>query len=121
MNLTAAEAAQVLGCSPNHVYRLAREGRLPREGAPNAWRRYPLDQVERASLEMLPGRGAHAYWATTREAAQILGVTRERVRQLADRDRIPAVRHHDRWFFRRAQLEVVATARDARKLAGEWG
>lgn len=117
VNLTAAKAAEVIGCSRNHVYRLARQGRLAREGAPNKWRRYPLEAVERTALELLGGGGGRPYWATTAEAAEaaeILGVTSERVRQLADRGRIPAVRHRARWFFRREQLEVVANARDCR-------
>ena len=110
----------MLGCSRNHVYRLARQGRLVADGAAHTWRRFTLEAVERASLEMLRG-GGHPYWATTAEAAEVLGVSEERVRQLAGRGRIPAVRHHGRWFFRRGQLEVVTTARNARKFAGEWG
>ena len=110
----------MLGCSRNHVYRLARQGRLVADGAEHSWRRFPLEAVERASLEMLRG-GGHPYWASTVEAAQILGVTEERARQLAGRGRIPAVRHRGRWLFRRKQLAVVANARDARKQAGEWG
>lgn len=117
MRITAAEAARILGCSRNHVYRLARQGRLPRAGKPNGWGQYDREVVEALSLVALPQLGGgHDYWATTTEAAEILGVSVERVRQLATTGRVPAVRHGRRWVFRRDQLEVVANARDARKL-----
>jgi len=44
----------------------------------------------------------------------MLGVTRKRVLQLVQAERIPPVRHNDRWYFRRHQAEVVANAREAR-------
>ncbi|WP_414689819.1 helix-turn-helix domain-containing protein [Nocardioides sp.] len=51
----------------------------------------------------------HHYWADTREAADLLGVTGKRVRQLIRTDLLPAVQAtNGRWYFRRAQLEVVA-------------
>ena len=123
MGLTAAEAATVLGCSVNHVYRLSRQGRLPRNGAPGTWGGYDAAVVERVSLDRLDRRvlGDHPWWVDVAEAAAILEVSRERVRQLAAHGRVPAVRHEGRWLFRRRQLEVVANARNARKFAGEWG
>jgi excisionase family DNA binding protein len=123
MGLTAAEAATVLGCSVNHVYRMARQGRLPRSGARGTWAGFDADVVERVSLERLHRRTlvGHPWWADVAEAATVLGVSRERVRQLAAQGRVPAVRHQGRWLFRRHQLEVVANARNARKFAGAWG
>lgn len=123
MRVTAAEAARILGCSRNHVYRLARQGRLPRTGAPQKWAGYNRETVETYSLQQLGARGpsGHPYWMSVSEAADILGVTPARVRQLARSGRIPALRHTRVWVFRRHQLEVVANARDARKFAGEWG
>lgn len=48
-------------------------------------------------------------------------MTVTRVHQLVDRGFVPAVWHSGRWYFRRHQLEVVANARDARKLRGTLG
>lgn len=122
MGLTAEEAARILGRSRNHVYRLARLGRLPRDGEPQKWAQYDRETVEALSLAALPQYGGgHPYWATTDEAATILGVSTTRVRQLVAAGRLPAVRHGRRWVFRRDQLEVVANARDARKYAAEGG
>jgi predicted site-specific integrase-resolvase len=56
-----------------------------------------------------------AHWIGTRSAAQILGVSVRRVRQLAALGLLPAM--HDtrgNLRFRRAQVEVIANARDAR-------
>lgn len=114
VGLTAKEAAAIIGCSRNHVYRLVNQGRLPTV-SPQKWAQLDPAEVERFSLARLPSRvRAHHYWASTTEAAAILGVSRERVHQLVAAERIPAVRHHDTWLFRRNQLEVVANAREAR-------
>lgn len=91
MGITAAQAARNLGCSRNHVYRLARQGRLPRGGEPHTWGRYDRATIEALSLATLGQHGGHEYWATTAGAADILGVTPNRVRQLADLGRVPAV------------------------------
>ncbi|WP_414689820.1 helix-turn-helix domain-containing protein [Nocardioides sp.] len=57
----------------------------------------------------------HHYWADTREAADLLGVTIKRVHQLIRKEFLPAVQApYGRWYFRRAQLEVVTNARNAR-------
>jgi excisionase family DNA binding protein len=53
-------------------------------------------------------------WITSRQAAAILGVSRERVAQLARRDLLPYVTAGRRRYFRRPQIEVVAHARDVR-------
>jgi hypothetical protein len=56
-----------------------------------------------------------SYWATGQDAADLLGVGRQRLQQLADADRVPFVRAHDGVrLYRRGQLETVANARDAR-------
>ena len=59
-------------------------------------------------------------WLNTIEAAdtEILGVTPRRVRQLVQRGLMPEVRRGNRsyYYFRRAQVEVIANARRSRKL-----
>lgn len=116
MGLTAAEAAEILGVTRQSVYRLVHEGKLPKpDKYKNAGLR--LDDVERASLERLRPRASHPYWVCVREAAELLGLSRTRIRQLADAGRVPGVLHDGRWWFRRPQIEVVANAREARRWA----
>jgi hypothetical protein len=81
----------------------------PRHGAD---RRPP-----RQDLRWLEGRvpAGHPYWLSTVEAADVLGVTRERVRQLAAADRRPCVVHAGRRYHRRHQVEVIANARESRR------
>jgi hypothetical protein len=70
--------------------------------------------VERLSLERhKPGRG---YWVTETDAARILGISRARVQQLRQADRLPVVEHRGRHYYRRAQLEVLSNARESRRL-----
>ena len=51
----------------------------------------------------------------------MLGVTPNRVRQLVQRGFIPVVEHDGRRYFRRRQIEVVANARESRKVTGTLG
>ena len=56
-------------------------------------------------------------WLNTTAAAEILGVSPRRVRQLVERGFLPAVRRGRRSYcYRRAQVEVIANARESRKL-----
>ena len=65
MGLTAAEAAEILGITPQSVYRLVHEGKLPKPAKyKNAG--LQLDDVERASLQRLRPRQPHPYWAGVR-------------------------------------------------------
>jgi excisionase family DNA binding protein len=117
--ISGAEPAQILGlASEFSVYRLVSQGVLPKA---RKYAKRGLDQadVERVALDRWkPG---HSYFATTTEAAELLGVTRNRVQQLVDRGFLPAIRHDGRWFFRRHQVEVVVNAREARRLRGTLG
>ena len=116
MGLTAAEAAEILGMNTQSVYRLIHEGKLPKQAKyKNAGLR--LEDVELASLERLRTRQRHPYWAGLQEVADVLCLSRTRVRLLAALGRVPSVRHRGRWWFRRAQIEVVANARKARRWA----
>lgn len=59
-----------------------------------------------------------SYWVDTVQAAAILEVSANRVRQLCGRGRIPFLVHageRRRWMMRRAQIEVVAHARTLRR------
>lgn len=116
--LTGAQAADILDVTEHHVARLVREGKLVRR------RRYQHNGLDRDAVEQLalerykPG---HPYWATTVEVATVLGVARERVRQLVAARRILAVMHGGRRYFRRHQVEVIANARESRRLAHRHG
>ena len=117
--ITAKEAAGILDVTSQSVHKYVCAGIIPK-GQKHVSGGLDRDTVERVSLARLQLRrrpGPHPYWATTREATEILGVSRARVRQLAERGRIPAVWHEGHWYFRRHQIEVVANARDARKWA----
>ncbi len=50
-----------------------------------------------------------SYWLTGARAAAILGISRQRLDQLARANQVPSVRHRD-WIrlYRRAQIEVMA-------------
>jgi Helix-turn-helix domain len=114
IGISAAEAAEILGIHELSVSRLLGRGIL-RKAIPH--RKIGLDRadVERIALERNAHRD-HRYWTTTAGAAEILGVTANRVRQLVDRGFLPAVRHDGRWYLRRHQVEVIANARESRKL-----
>jgi hypothetical protein len=45
-------------------------------------------------------------------------VTSNRVRQLVDRGFLPVVQHQGRWYLRRHQVEVIANARESRRVRG---
>jgi excisionase family DNA binding protein len=114
MGLCAAEAAEIIGVTCQTVYKLVHSGALPKQ---HKRQRSGLDReaVERAGLARVPARDGHPYFLTVIEAAEVLSVSPERVRQLASRGRLPVVEHDGRRLFRRPQLDVVANARQARK------
>lgn len=107
--LDAFEAAPVLGCSPDEARQLLSDRRLP------------LPEVERLALKVYPWRrfvdDARSYWVTIRQAAKILGLSRQRVEQLLEADRLPyEVASGGTRLMRRRQLETVANGRLARNL-----
>ncbi len=84
--LTAKEAAVILDVTSESVHKYVCAG-IIHKGEKNARGGLDRDTVEQVSLTRLPLRrrpGPHPYWATTREAAEVLGVSRARVRQLAE-------------------------------------
>jgi excisionase family DNA binding protein len=78
---------------------------------------YGLDRsdVEQLALERYTPQ-PWTYWLTTRQAADVLGVTPVWVRQLVKRGFLPAVTHDGHRYFRRHQVEVIANARESRRL-----
>jgi excisionase family DNA binding protein len=110
--LDAFQAAPVLGCSPDDARHILCDRRLP------------LPEVEHLALRTYPWRrfmnDARSYWVTVRQAARILGVSRQRVQQLLEADRLPyEVASGGTRLMRRRQLETVARARMARRFGLE--
>ncbi len=106
---TVFEAARILGCSPHEAKVML------------AGRRFTLADVEALALEYYPWRrhtrDLDSYRVTVRQAAEILGVSIPRVKQLLDTDYLPYLTHRDgARLMRREQLETVANARLSRKL-----
>ena len=106
--LSVFQAAHVIGCSPSDVNKLVDQPLI-------------IENVEAAALFHYPWK-AHvhdpdSYWVTTAQAAQILAVNNARVKQLITAGRIPYETHRSgTYLMRRHQLEVVANARQAKKL-----
>lgn len=112
MGLTLEEAAEILGVARSTVQRLVLAGDLTRT---HRYRHAVLDREEVERLALTRFRRGHPYWCSSGEARKILGLSRTRVRQLTERDRIPGVQHEGRWYFRRHQIENLANARRARR------
>jgi len=117
--ITLDEAAHILGCSRRTVVRHIDSGRLPAAGSKYQRRRVSRADAEQLALR-LPSSRSHfdletSYWVTATAAAAIVGVNVSRLNQLVAAGRLPYETHADGIrMFRRAQLEVVANARDAR-------
>jgi excisionase family DNA binding protein len=109
--LSAAEAARILGVRESTVANWVSEGVLPKAVK---WQRSGLDRADVENLALERYTPGHPCFATNREAAQILGVSRERVKQLVDSGRLPCVEYRGRRYFRRQQVQVIANARNAR-------
>ncbi len=113
-----AEAAHIVGCSVRTLVRYIEAGRLP-AGPARQRRRVSRVDAEtlaftvRSSLARVPGE--MSYWVGVREAAEVLGVSLQRVWQLASMGFVPAERHASGvWLFRREQLLTVGNSRAAR-------
>ena len=113
LGISRAEAARILGIRELSVTRLVRQGVLHK---PAKDQRFALDLAEVEQLALERYHPGHPYWMSTGEAAELLGVTPTRVRQLVARGFVPAVAQEGRSYFRRHQLEVIANARQSRKL-----
>ena len=109
--LSAAEAASILGVRASTVHQWVAKGVLPKAVK---WQRYGLDRVDVENLALQRYTPGHPWLATNREAAQMLGVSRERVKQLVDAGRLPCLEYRGHRYFRRQQIQVIANARNAR-------
>src|SRR5689334_11178575 len=105
LGLSASEAGEILGVQARWVDRMVCDGRL-REAVKHARRGLDRTDVETIALERTIG-----YWVGTREAAQMLGISVSRVKQLCAEQRLSFRRHGREHRFRRAQIEVIANAR----------
>jgi hypothetical protein len=112
--LDAFQAAQVLGYAPTEARRL-----LNAQPA-------TLERVERMALDGYRWKSHNddpdSYWVTVKQAASILDVSRQRVKQLLEADQVPyEVARGGARLMRREQLETVANARMARRMASRPG
>ena len=108
--VTVFDAAHILGCSPRQAQALLA-------------RRRPLTlaRVEALALEHYSWRrhthDPESYWVTVSQAAEILGVSIQRTKELLDKDFLPYLTHKSgARLMRRQQLETVANARLSRRL-----
>jgi hypothetical protein len=94
--VTLDEAASILGSSRSTVRRHVLAVRLTAGGF------YEHRTLSRAEVEALAAQlynwrdarqDAESYWVTGRHAAGVLGISRSRLGQLADEDRVPYIRH----------------------------
>jgi hypothetical protein len=104
--MTLAEAAHILGMLPWQAELVL--GRI----------QYDLDAVERvAQSRYRPGAHRYdrfSYWVGTAQAAEILGLSTARVKQLCTAEKIPYVFHcSGARLMRRHQVEILADAREA--------
>ncbi len=116
--VTLVEAALILGCSRATVRRMIASGDLPPA------ERYRHRQLARADVEALALQvyrwrqhlsDVEPYWLTAKRAAAVLHVNVSRLNALVTRGFVPFEVHTDGTrLYRREQLEVVATAREAR-------
>lgn len=117
--VTYAEAAHILGVTSSTVRRHIVAGRLPAHRKSGKHR-----TLSRADVESYAARtyryklhidDTDSYWVTNLRAADILGVSRPRLNQLAAAGLIPFEVHADGTrLYRREQLMTVANAREAR-------
>jgi len=104
--VTLAEAAHILGMLPWQAELVLDETQ------------YDLDAVEGvAQARYRPGAHRHdrfSYWVGTAQAAEILGLSTARVKQLCSAEKIPYLFHRSgARLMRRHQVEVMANAREA--------
>jgi excisionase family DNA binding protein len=110
--LTHPEAAEILRVRTGTVASMVHRGELT-PVQPHKAAQLNRDEVERVAARRAIHR-PNPYFVTGKEAAEILGVNRQRVDQLAADGRLPYVETgvaRPRRLYRRAQIEVIASGR----------
>jgi excisionase family DNA binding protein len=129
--LSHVEAAEVVGCSPQTVLIAAKSGRIDQRHMPRGFpslsrasvETFAAEQQQRArereqGAAQRPVSGPpddHHTWLGSAETAQILGISRRRVDQLAKQESLPFVQVGRRRWFRRDHVDLVKHARRASK------
>ena len=118
-HLSIFEAAHILGLPPADARPLLQAEGLtgPRTSKVKATNQ----RIEEIALRHYRWRrhthDPDSYWVTASQAAEIVGVSIQRVKQLLDKDFLPYVTHKSgARLMRREQLEIVANARLSRRL-----
>ena len=114
------KAAAILGCGRRRARRLL--GQYGYIGGDQYLSSATLAEVERLATVLYRWKqhtsDEYSYWVTCGQAAEILGVSIPRIKQLASEGRLPFVTHQDGTrLFRRAQLTTIANARETRRWA----
>lgn len=130
--VTAAQAAELVGCHPRTVEHYVKVGRIERRspstrGVPSLSRssveefahwwhdrveaaRSRRQRKERARVQAGPPTDGDI-WLDATTVSLILSCTPQAVLRMAAQERLPAVRRGRRWYFRRRDVEVAAAAR----------
>lgn len=97
--VTLEQAAAILGCSISSARRYVLAGRLASHGGRYEHRMLSRADVEALALELYDWHrhldDESSYWLTGTRATAVLGVSRQRLDQLANADRVPYVLHRD--------------------------
>lgn len=127
--VSAAQAAQIVGCRIGTIRRAVTAGHITRREPTN----YAQPSLSRHSVEAFapmwrarqeaktqpapePDRGSGPpdethEWLTTAQAARVLGISTNRVRQLALAERLPCTMVSSRRYYRRVDVDIKAAAR----------
>jgi excisionase family DNA binding protein len=113
-------AAHILAMSKRTLMQLMDSGQLPTVRVRGRQGRLLRDDVETyAAAHFMPRRYRRpdSYFVTSAGAAELLGISKPRVIQLADGGFLPYLVACNGWrLYRRQQIEVVANSRTARGL-----
>lgn len=127
--VSQVEAAEIAGCSSRTVLAAAKAGRIEQRQVPRGFPSLSRASVEtfaeqwqqRAEKREVIGARRPASsrpdddhtWLSSAETADILGISRRRVDQLAKRESLPFVQAGRRRWFRQDHIDLVKRARRA--------
>lgn len=125
--ITAREAAELLGVHISMIPKLIRRGDLKRRQERPILERAEVEQLRvRREAEVLIRAARHEprrhyppdaehEWLGPRDAAAVLGITKEALGTRARRGKVPSEVHDGRRWFRRDHLELVRRAANAHR------